>query len=191
MDATLLEKAIAYIRSLFQNRGDGHDVEHTLRVYRNALEIAKSYPEADLTLVSLGALLHDVDDHKLFQTKNNENARAFLESQNLDQGMVDRALEIISGVSFSQNKGRVPSSLEGKIVQDADRLDAIGAIGITRAFAFGGKKDRSMEETLRHFDEKLLLLKDLMNTDAAREMAERRHAFMVEFLDELKKERGE
>ena len=190
MDALLLERTIAYIRALFQNKGDGHDLEHTLRVYRNALAIAESYPEADKALVSLGALLHDVDDYKLFQTENNENARSFLGSQGFDEAMIDRICDIINGVSFSHNQGRIPSTIEGKIVQDADRLDAIGAIGVARAFGFGGKKNRSTEQTLHHFDEKLLRLKGLMNTDVARKMAESRHAFMLAFLEEFEKERG-
>ena len=95
---------------------------------------------------------------------------------------------MINSVSFSQNKGKVPSSLEAKIVQDADRLDAIGAIGIARTFAYGGEHGRSMEASISHFHEKLLLLKDLMNTDAAKAIAIKRHDFMLAFLAEWNSE---
>lgn len=188
MDSQIIEKAKDLIHVLFSDRPDGHDVNHTLRVYSTALEIALYYPEADKELVALSALLHDVDDYKLFNTKNNANARSFLVSQNISEGKINQIIAIINSVSFSKNKCQVPSTLEGKIVQDADRLDAIGAIGIARCFAFGGKNERSMEESINHFHEKLLLLKDLMNTDVAKAKAEERHAYMENFLKELDKE---
>jgi uncharacterized protein len=89
-------------------------------------------------VISLAAILHDVDDHKLFNTKNNQNARTFLEGQDIQVEAIEWIVDIINGVSFSHNKDKVPETLEGKIVQDADRLDAIGAIGIARTFAYGG-----------------------------------------------------
>ena len=95
---------------------------------------------------------------------------------------------VINSVSFSKNRGKTPESIEGKIVQDADRLDAIGAIGIARTFAYGGRSGRTLEETLEHFDEKLLLLKDEMNTPEAKKMAEDRHVFMESFLKEYNRE---
>ena len=139
-------------------------------------------------VISLAALLHDVDDHKLFHTKNNENARAFLQCHRIENETAEFICEVINGVSFSRNKGKHPESVEGKIVQDADRLDAIGAIGIARTFAYGGKKGRPLESSLQHFNDKLLLLKDEMNTEEAKRIAEIRHAYMQGFLTEIYEE---
>ena len=100
----------------------------------------------------------------------------------------EEIIAAINSVSFSQNRGKRPETLEGKIVQDADRLDAIGAVGIARTFAFGGEHGRSLDSSILHFHEKLLLLKDEMNTETARQMAEERHAFMLEFLKRYEKE---
>ena len=133
-------------------------------------------------------MLHDVDDHKLFHTENNANARAFLESVQLDQNQIDRICELMNGISFSKNRGVRPETLEGKIVQDADRLDAIGAIGIARTFAFGGERKRPLSATVQHFYDKLLLLKDEMNTAEGKRIAELRHQLMVDFLYELNNE---
>lgn len=188
MYVPIIEAAIQYIQSLFQNNSDGHDAAHTLRVYHNALSIAKNEPSCNLLAVSLAAILHDADDHKLFQTENNANARAFLSGQNLDEEQIKNICKIINSVSFSKNKGKKPASLEAKIVQDADRLDAIGAIGIARTFAYGGKNRRTLEDSIHHFYEKLLLLKNEMNTDYAKEIAESRHTFMEQFLNEWQTE---
>ncbi|MBR3017405.1 MAG: HD domain-containing protein [Clostridia bacterium] len=185
---SITEAAIAYARQLFQNNSGGHDAEHTLRVYRNALEIASLEAGCDLEIVSLAALLHDADDHKLFVTENNANARAFLTAHGVARDRMERIITAINSVSFSRNRGKRPETIEGKIVQDADRLDAIGAVGIARAFAFGGEHGRSLDASIRHFHDKLLLLKDEMNTKAGREMAEKRHQYMVEFLDEFERE---
>ena len=180
--------AIAYVQGLFQNNCGGHDAAHTLRVYRNARHIAELEPGCDREIVALAALLHDVDDHKLFSTRNNGNARAFLAAQGGEPERIDRICQVINAVSFSQNKGGRPATPEGRIVQDADRLDAIGAVGIARAFAYGGEHGRTLEASVAHFHEKLLLLKDLLNTDTARDVAEKRHAFMEEFLAEFTEE---
>ena len=188
MNKKVIEDAEAYITDLFKNNVDGHDTNHSIRVYKNACKIAEGYPKHDHIVVSLAALLHDVDDHKLFNTENNMNARTFLQSQNVESDMIEFICEVINGVSFSKNKGKRPESIEGKIVQDADRLDAIGAIGIARAFAFGGKKGRSLEASLQHFNEKLLLLKDEMNTEEAKKIAEIRHIYMQGFLAEIREE---
>ena len=150
----ITQEAMEYVRALFQGNADGHGFDHTLRVWRNAMMIAETEPDCDPQIVSLAALLHDADDHKLFS------------------------------VSFSKNKGKRPDTPEGRIVQDADRLDAIGAIGIARTFAYGGKHGRAPEDSIAHFHEKLLLLKDMMNTEKAKELAEGRHAFMEAFLRE-------
>ena len=187
---SIIEKAKEYIETVFRGNADGHDVSHTLRVYRNALQIAKAYPQSDLYVISLAALLHDVDDHKLFHTENNANARRFLQDQDVDPKCIEQICEIINSVSFSKNRGRQPESMEGKIVQDADRLDAIGAIGIARTFAFGGRNGRPIEDTLQHFYDKLLLLKDEMNTEEAVKIAEKRHSFMADFLTQLHEETG-
>ena len=118
----LSEQVLSYITSLFYGDTGGHDVEHTLRVYRNAMLIAESEPECDKLIVSLAALLHDTDDHKLFHTENNENARRFLENR-VSPEQIEKICACINSVSFSQNRERRPDTLEGKIVQDADRLD--------------------------------------------------------------------
>lgn len=187
----IIEAATGYIRDLFAENADGHGFDHSMRVYRNALRIMKTEPSADRLIVSLGALLHDADDHKLFHTENNENARRFLREYGIGRDTEDRICEAVNAVSFSKNKGKIPETIEGRIIQDADRLDAIGAIGIARTFAYGGKHGRTPEASIAHFHEKLLLLKDLMNTEKARELAESRHAFMEQFLREWVQEQEE
>lgn len=187
-EMNIIDAAVEYIRTLFSGNCGGHDVEHTLRVYRNALLIAEQEQECDLDIVALAALLHDVDDHKLFQTDNNANARAFLTGQGVEEDRIEAICQAINAVSFSKNRGRVPDTIEGRIVQDADRLDAIGAVGIARTFAYGGEHGRSLASSIQHFYDKLLLLKDELNTVSARRIAEDRHAFMVAFLDRLKRE---
>ena len=188
MDEQLIREATAYVEALFRGDAGGHDAAHTLRVYRNAVRLAESEPDCDLEITALAALLHDADDHKLFHTENNANARAFLERHQIPPERIERIVEAINSVSFSQNRSRRPATLEGKLVQDADRLDAIGAIGVARAFAFGGEHGRPLLSTVEHFHEKLLLLRDEMNTPAGRALAERRHAFLETFLRELEEE---
>lgn len=191
-DKKLISDAIDFVSDLLENNSGGHDTAHSLRVYKNALEIAGNEPGCDMTVVSLAALLHDVDDHKLFDHENNENAREFLSNNGVPNEKIEEICSVINSVSFSKNRGKKPETLEGKIVQDADRLDAMGAIGIARTFAFGGEHGRSIEESVMHFHEKLLLLKDEMNTESARKIAESRHAFLEEFLshyyEEIKSE---
>ncbi len=186
----IIQQAMKYTERLFAGNSDGHDALHTLRVYKNAQLILESYPEADRFVTLSAALLHDVDDHKLFKTENNANARAFLREYELPDETIERICDTINVVSFSKNKGRTPETSEGKIVQDADRLDALGAIGIARTFAYGGKVGRSLDESIQHFYDKLLLLKDQMNTDAAKLIAARRHSFMTDFLREYDQETG-
>ena len=185
-----IDAAKEYIERLFAGNADGHGLDHSMRVYRNAMLLAETEPTADRFIVALSALLHDADDYKLFQTENNANARNFLKSANVDPETTDRICEVINSVSFSKNRGKKPETIEGQIVQDADRLDAIGAIGIARTFAFGGKHNRSLESSIDHFHEKLLLLKDMLNTEKAKELAENRHRFMEQFLKEWEKETG-
>ncbi|MBQ9044834.1 MAG: HD domain-containing protein [Oscillospiraceae bacterium] len=190
MDDRLL-RTVNYITALFAANADGHDAAHSLRVYRNACVIADACPGCDRTVVALAALLHDADDHKLFHTENNANARAFLTREGVDADTIERVCAVINGVSFSQNRGRRPETLEGQIVQDADRLDALGAVGVARTFAFGGSHGRPLEDSIEHFHEKLLLLRDEMNTPAGRAMADERHAFLERFLEQWNRETNE
>lgn len=183
----IIKKAIEYLENIFNGNSDGHGADHSLRVYNNASLIRKAY-ECNELYADLGALLHDVDDHKLFKNKNNENARKFLVENDFDSEAIEDIVEIINSVSFTKNKGTKPKTLEACIVQDADRLDAIGAIGIARTFMYSGKHERGIEDSLKHFDEKLLLLKDMMNTDEAKRLAQKRDSFMKEFLSEINAE---
>jgi len=183
-----IDRAAEYIKELFAGNSDGHDADHSMRVYNNALMILECVPCCDREAVLLAALLHDADDHKLFKTENNANARSFLADCGLPDGKVEKICEAINSVSFSRNRDRRPETLEGQIVQDADRLDALGAIGIARTFAFGGKNGRPLGESVQHFHDKLLLLSGMMNTQAARRIAEKRHEFLLEFLKELEEE---
>lgn len=182
MDKIIIEEAKDYIRDLFKNDSGGHDADHSLRVYNNALKIFNEEGNGDLEIISLAALLHDSDDHKLFVTKDNANARRFLNDHDIDEEKIERICETINSVSFSQNRGRRPTTIEAMIVQDADRLDAIGAIGIARTFAFGGEHKRPLSSSVQHFYDKLLLLKDEMNTQTGKKLAQDRHMFMEEFL---------
>lgn len=206
MNKDLLEKTLLYIQERFKNDYSGHDYYHSIRVYKLATSICKE-ENADLEIVQLAALLHDVDDYKLFggNAGASSNAEEFLMSNKIDDIKIKVICEIIASISFKGTDTQIPKSLEGKIVQDADRLDAIGAIGIARTFAYGGSKNRSMhipnekpredmnmEEyaksngtTINHFYEKLLKLKDLMNTETAKTFAESRHKYMENFLGEF------
>ncbi|WP_215492466.1 HD domain-containing protein [Fenollaria sporofastidiosus] len=183
----IIKRAIEYLDNIFSGNSDGHGADHSLRVYRNASMIRAAYKCNEL-YVDLGALLHDVDDHKLFNNKHNENARKFLSDNNFDVEAIEDIVEIINSVSFTKNKGAKPKTLEACIVQDADRLDAIGAVGIARTFMYSGRHKRGIEDSLKHFDEKLLLLKDMMNTDQAKRLADQRDKFMKEFLSEINDE---
>ncbi|MBO4579666.1 MAG: HD domain-containing protein [Clostridiales bacterium] len=184
----LISEAIEYVSELLGENSGGHDLSHSVRVYKNALKIAKIEAECDMMVVSLASILHDVDDHKIFCHENNENARAFLDDKGVSSELTEEICRVIDSVSFSKNRGRRPESLEGKIVQDADRLDALGAIGIARTFAYGGEHGRSIEESVRHFYDKLLLIKDELNTDTAKAIAEERHRFLETFIAELNDE---
>ncbi len=205
----LLKNALDFAKQRFEHDASGHDFHHTVRVYRTAIYMAEQ-ENADKEIVALAAILHDVDDAKLFGTPmgSTESAHRFLVEHHVDSTTIDAIEEIIRTLSFKGTDSKACESLEGKIVQDADRLDAIGAIGIARAFAFGGsrqrvihdpeqKPDLSMNQsaytknkgtTINHFFEKLLLLKDQMNTPTARRIAERRHGILVKFMDDFFKE---
>lgn len=190
----VLINTYAFVKKEFLGEGTGHDYFHLKRVVENALKIGKA-ENANLFLVELSAWLHDVGDYKLHDgvDRSEELVKEFLLTQNLSDELIDKVNEIISQVSFS--KGNSVTSLEAKVVQDADRLDALGAIGIARAFAYGGSRGRELwnpdqpdSTTVQHFYDKLLKLKDLMNTDTAKVIAEKRHRFLEEFLDQFYEE---
>ena len=204
MDEAVFDRAKEFAKGLFEGDSSGHDVYHTLRVHDLARTIC-SKEGGDMDIVRLAAILHDVDDRKLFGENGFANARRFMDSEHIDLDDQMFICDIISEISFKGKDSVRPSSLEGKIVQDADRMDAIGAIGIARAFAYGGSKGRAMHipgegpkegmsekeyfanqgTSVNHFYEKLLLLKDMMNTQTAKDMAKARHDYMVGFLDEF------
>ena len=184
MEESRIERAIDYITTLFHGNGDGHDLAHSLRVYHNAMMIAQMEGQGEEEAVALSALLHDCDDHKLFHTENNANARCFLQQEGLSEERIEEICRNINSVSFSKNRGKVPKTIEGKIVQDADRLEAIGAIGIARCFQFGGSHGRSLESSIEHFYDKLLLVSKELNTPSAKKMAEKRDKLMEDFLKE-------
>ena len=184
----LIKNATDYVADLLENNAGGHDIAHSVRVYKNSLKIAELEPSCDMLIVSLAALLHDVDDHKLFDNDNNENARAFLNSNGVPADKTEEIIKVINSVSFSQNRGKKPETIEGMIVQDADRLDALGAIGIARTFAYGGEHGRSIDESVQHFYDKLLLIRDELNTEAAKKVAAKRHEFLEAFISELNDE---
>ena len=185
----LINLAIEYAGKIFAGDSGGHDLHHTVRVYRMAVRLAEA-EGADTQITALAALLHDVDDRKISPEtcETLDHAREFLHSNGVTADTAEKILSIISQVSFSG--GKVPESLEGKCVQDADRLDAMGAVGIARTFAYGGSKGRRIHDpagedkttSVQHFYDKLLKLEKLMNTETGREMARQRHLFMEEFL---------
>ena len=187
MNDQLIKLAKEYIHELFKGESTGHDEEHIYRVYHLSIEIMKGYPNSNPLYISLAALLHDADDPKIFNTKDNKNAREFLHNK-VNKVDEDKIIEIINEISFSKNKDKKPSSIEAMIVQDADRLDAIGAIGIARTFAYGGKNNRPLSSSINHFHEKLLLIKDKLNTDEAKRIANHRHQILLDFLKEYEKE---
>lgn len=203
--AEVLERTRAHVREAMSGEGTGHDWWHVHRVTRTALRLARD-EGADPYVVELAALLHDVADHKFHggdETAGPRAARAWLQPLGVDGATVDHVCAIIAGLSFKGAGVATPmETVEGRVVQDADRLDAIGAIGIARAFAYGGSRGRPLHDpehaverhdsfaaykasagpTINHFHEKLLLLRERMNTAAARRVAEGRHRFMETFL---------
>lgn len=205
---TLIDKTISFVKEQLKDAEGGHDWFHIERVYKNSLLIAKE-EACDLTVVQLGALLHDIADSKFHdgdETVGPRTARTFLESENVSEETIQHVINIIENISFKGgNFEKKFNSKELEIVQDADRLDAIGAIGIARCFNYGGFKNRALynpeiapnlnmskEEykksdspTLNHFYEKLLLLKDKMNTPTGKKIAEARHQYMEDFLSQF------
>lgn len=206
-----IEETILFVKKTLENAEAGHDWFHIQRVFKTALNINNSI-KADSLVVSLAALLHDIADSKFHggdESLGPRTARQFLNSIAIPLEKIDHVVEIIKNMSFKNSfDSSSYSSVEMNIVQDADRLDAIGAIGIARAFTYGGYKNRVLYDpeikpelnhtkdsyktttapTINHFYEKLLLLKDGMKTAAGKAMAEKRHQFMLNFLDQFYKE---
>ncbi len=202
---TLIDKTILFVKNELKEAEGGHDWFHIERVYKNALLIAAT-ESCNLTVVKLAALLHDIADSKFHggdEAVGPAKARTFLTSLAVEEVIIDHVVKIIENISFKGGTTEKQfTSIELDIVQDADRLDAIGAIGIARTFNYGGFKNRTLYDpaiapltnmtkeayknstapTLNHFYEKLLLLKDLMNTKTGRKLAEERHRFMEQFL---------
>jgi uncharacterized protein len=167
-----------------------HDFEHAKRVCSISIRLARE-ENADEEVLRAAALLHDVGhslDEKDHEKKSLEIATSLLDMTDFPKNKMEKVLECIREHRFS--KGEQAMSLEAQILQDADRLDAIGAVGIARCFLWSGEHRKVLKEALRHFDEKLLKLKDMMNTKSGREMAEERHRFMLGFLEQLESERG-
>lgn len=205
----IIEATKNYVRATLKNAEGGHDWFHTLRVYNNALLISKG-EKVDEFVVALGALLHDIADSKFYDgddTIGPKMAREFLFKHNVDSLVIEHVINIIENISFNKSleQGDAFTSPELNVVQDADRLDAIGAIGIARCFNYGGFKNRKLfdpsikpnlnmtkEEykkstapTINHFYEKLLLLSDKMNTKTGKRIASNRHKFMEQYLDQF------
>jgi uncharacterized protein len=204
----IINKTILFVKEKLENAEGGHDWFHIERVYKNALSIADG-EDCDANVVKLGALLHDIADSKFHygdETIGPKIAREFLERENVDQTTIQHVINIIENISFKGgNTQKTFSSIELDIAQDADRLDAIGAIGIARAFNYGGFKNRSLHNptiapkfnmskeeykdsqapTINHFYEKLLLLKDKMNTETGKQIAQERHRYMEGFLSQF------
>lgn len=178
----LVNNAIEFVKEFFKNDSSGHDCYHSLRVYELAKRIAEK-ENADIELTSIIALLHDVDDCKLVgeEGKSFKNTKCFLQSNRINEDRINLICNEISKISFKGTGENTPDTLEGKIAQDADRLDALGAIGIARTFAYGGSRNRAMylpqkhenykSSSVAHFYDKLLKLSDLMNTEEAKHIA--------------------
>ena len=208
-DIPLIAATKAFVKKELADAEGGHDWFHIERVFNNAILISKG-ETVNTKIVALGALLHDIADSKFHDgddTVGPQKAKIFLQKQNVEVAIIEHVVAIIKNISFSSNIGNATTfnSLELKVVQDADRLDALGAIGIARTFNYGGFKNRaiynpdimpnlnmtkaeykaSTAPTINHFYEKLLLLKDTMNTKSGRKIAEERHNYMVSFLEQF------
>ena len=202
----LIEKTALFIRKHSEQESSGHDWWHVSRVWKLAKKIAMQ-ENANLFFVEMASLLHDLDDWKLVAPENTNNkAEIWMKELGMEQPDIFRITNIINEVSYKgAGVDTTPTTNEARIVQDADRLDAMGAIGIARTFAYGGYKDRLIYDpevkpemhqnfesykkttapTINHFYEKLLLLKNRMNTDSAKKMANERHRFMELYLEQF------
>ncbi len=205
---TPIQDTITYVKEQLADAEGGHDWWHIERVWKTAKHIAKS-EEVDLLVVELGALLHDIADSKFHDGDESigpQKARAFLHTLEIEENVINHVIRIMENISFKGGKeAQTFQSTELNVVQDADRLDALGAIGIARTFNYGGFKNReiynptipsnlnmtkeeykhSTTPSINHFYEKLLLLKDRMNTATGKAMAEKRHQFMEHYLEQF------
>lgn len=204
-----VEKTKVFVKETLKNAEGGHDWFHILRVFNNCSLISKK-EEVDTFVVKLGALLHDIADSKFNngdETVGPKLARDFLKSIQVEKHVIEHVIQIIENISYnsSLDPSKTFKSPELDVIQDADRLDALGAIGIARTFNYGGFKNRaiynpdilpdlnmskeeykkSSDPTINHFYEKLLLLKDLMNTNTGKQIAEKRHEFMEQYLEQF------
>ena len=212
MTSSIIDKTCQFVEEKLAGDGSGHDWWHIHRVWNLAKNIAGQEEGTNLMIVELSALLHDIADWKFHdgdENKGPQMAKQFLTANHVESSVIDPVVEIIASISYKGAGVPTPmKTLEGQVVQDADRLDAIGALGIARTFAYGGHKNRliyhpeekpvlhqSFEDykknqghTINHFYEKLLLLKDRMNTASGKRLAEARHQFMQTYLDQFYKE---
>lgn len=212
-DSELVEETIVFVKGTLKGAEGGHDWFHVQRVFNNTLLLAKE-ENVNILVVSLAALLHDIADPKFHNGDESigpQRAKDFLNSLNVEGKISKHVIDIIKNMSFKNSLDKNRKSFNSKelqVVQDADRLDAIGAIGIARAFNYGGYKNRelynpdiapnlnmtkeaykkSKAPTINHFYEKLLLLKDKMNTTTGKKIAEQRHQVMLDYLEQFYKE---
>lgn len=208
MNKEIIKKTAEFAQQTLQGEGSGHDWWHVLRVWNNAKMIG-SHEQCDLFVVELAALLHDIADQKFHDGDDSvgpRKAQEWLESQEVDEERIYHICDIVENLSYSKSVGGTKvQTIEAQIVQDADRLDAMGAIGIARTFAYSGHKNRTMHDpnikpqdftsteqyrnadstAINHFYEKLLLLKDLMNTKTAKKIAADRHEYMQQYLEQF------
>lgn len=185
----LIKETFDYVYDILKDDVTGHDIDHIKRVYKIGCEILE-VSNCNEEVVKLALILHDIDDPKINKDYNGDCtlARNFLENK-VTKENANHICEIINRMSFSKNKEKKQElTFEGKIVQDADRIDALGAVGIARTFSYGGAKNRTMLNSIDHFDEKLLHLYDLLNTNEAKKIAKQRHEFLVNFYHQFKKE---
>ncbi len=204
----IIEAVTAFVREAVSSHDSGHGWSHIERVVRLALYICDCEGRGDRFVVELGALMHDVGDHKFGAHNGPEEISRLLESLRVDGSVIKEVISINENISFSKGRHAIEKSIALRIVQDADRLDAMGAIGIARAFNYGGFKGNEIYNphkgltsnpgevyassksvsTIHHFYDKLLLLKDLMNTETGRRLAQERHDFMITYLDQFFRE---
>jgi uncharacterized protein len=207
----IISNTVSFVQKKLQGDSSGHDWWHIQRVWKMALYLAEK-EGADTFLVQISALLHDISDWKLNKNNTHDDSEIignWLLNQQLNRDIIEKVCDIIADISFKGAGVETPmKTIEGKVVQDADRLDAMGALGIARAFAYGGWKGREMHNpdiepvmhnsfddykkkqstTINHFYEKLLLLQDRMNTTTARKIAQKRHLYMQDFLIQFRSE---
>ena len=207
---SIIKQTADYVKKTLEEEWSGHDWWHVYRVWQTAKTIGAK-EKADMFIVELAAILHDISDWKFSRGDDKagaKKARKWLEKIKVDKKIIDEVTYIVENISYKGGTNKVKMrSIEGKIVQDADRLDAMGAIGVARAFAFGGntnakmhdpdikpmtfrdfedfKKSMKVNTVINHFYEKLLLIKNLMNTKTAKEIAKGRHRYLEEFLDKF------